>query len=200
MSATLRTSTLICCLLLLTAPSAILDQVREFGQGGKLVALLRRFLHPSRTPRIQCRTSLCDRPAAVARSPTPPVEGAHHEARQKGILNPGGGEGTWGTTGGREQVWGPGLGSLLTMLPWFPRYPNLACTNEETPYGESPNAIRRESERHARARRDTLAHLTAGHTAETPRTRSHRQFPSHVPGLGCRGRSPEHEWEILFPS
>ena len=70
------------------------------------------------------------------------MEGAHHEARQKGILNPGGGEGTWGTTGGREQVWGPGLGSLLTMLPWFPRYPNLACTNEETPYGESPEAAR----------------------------------------------------------
>ena len=66
-----------------------------------------------------CRTSLCDRPAAVARCLTPPMERAHHEARQKGNLNPGGGEGTWGTAVGREQVWGPGLGSLLTMLPGF---------------------------------------------------------------------------------
>ena len=98
------------------------------------------------------RTSLCDRPAAVARSLTPAVEEAHHEARQKGNLNPGGGEGTWGTTGGREQVWGPGLGSLLTMLPWFPRYPNLACTNEVTPRGESPEATRPDT------RRGTLAH------------------------------------------
>ena len=84
----------------------------------------------------------------------------------------------------------------------------LACTNEATPRGESPEAIRpeperhtaRARERHARARRDTLAHLTDGHTAETPGTRSHRQFPSHVPGLWFRGRLQEHEWEISFPS
>ena len=128
-----------------------------------------------------------DRPAAVARSPTPPVEGAHHEARQKGILNPGGGEGTWGTTGGREQVWGPGLGSLLTMLPWFPRYPNLACTNEETPRGESPEATRPDSRGHtARHRRphgreseDTLAHRTedtlAHRLADPQRSESDRR-------------------------
>ena len=39
-----------------------------------------------------------------------------------------------------------------------------------TPYGENPDAIRRDSERHARARRDTFAHRNAGHTAETPST------------------------------
>ena len=96
------------------------------------------------------------------------MERKHHEARQKGNLNPGGGEGTWGTTGGREQVWGPGLGSLLTMLPWFPRYPNLACTNEVTPRGESPEATRPDTKGHtARYRRphgreseDTFANRT----------------------------------------
>ena len=100
------------------------------------------------------------------------MERTHHEARQKGNLNPGGGEGTWGTTGGREQVWGPGLGSLLTMLPWFPRHPNLEdaqmrprhAARVQRPYGQNPNAIRRDSE-------DTLAHIN-GHTAESPRTRS----------------------------
>ena len=111
----------------------------------------------------------------MARSLTPPVEGAHHEARQKGNLNPGGGEGTWGTIGGREQVWGPGLGSLLTMLPWFPRYPNLACKHEATPCGESPEATRPDSRGHtARTLNldDTLAH---GHARASPfvRPRGH---------------------------
>ena len=50
--------------------------------------------------------------AAVAHSSTPAVEEAHHEARQKGNRNPGGGEGTWGTTAGREQVGGQGPGGL----------------------------------------------------------------------------------------
>ena len=58
-------------LLLLTAPAALLS-------------LLGPTAHSSD------RTSLCDRPAAVARSLTPPVKGAHHEARQKGNLNPAG--------------------------------------------------------------------------------------------------------------
>ena len=79
------------------------------------------------------------------------------------------GEGTWGTTGGREQVWGQRLGRLLTILPWFPLTPNLACTNEETPRGESPEATRPDSRGHtARHRRphgreseDTLAQLRA---------------------------------------
>ena len=78
------------------------------------------------------------------------------------------GEGTWGTTGGREQVWGQRLGRLLTILPWFPLTPNLACTNEETPRGESPEATRPDSRGHtARHRRphgreseDTLAQDT----------------------------------------
>ena len=70
-------------------------------------------LHAPRGP--ACDRTFAFAPlAAVAHSSTPAVEEAHHEARQKGNRNPGGGEGTWGTTAGREQVWGPGLGSLLT--------------------------------------------------------------------------------------
>ena len=38
------------------------------------------------------------------------------------------------------------------------------------------------------------------HATKCPRTRSRRRFPSHVPGLWFRGRFPEHEWEISFPS
>ena len=90
---------------------------------------------------------------------------------QEGILNPGGGEGTWGTTGGREQVWGPGLGSLLTMLPWFPRYPNLACTNEATPRGESPEAIRPEPDGHPAEKPTATRPRLRGH--DRARTRSH---------------------------
>ena len=152
-------------IITLTAPSAFLDQVRG-AWGGTAAGTASS---PAAVPPLLCRIhvtarSHSRRPAAVARSPTPPVEGAHHEARQKGILNPGGGEGTWGTTGGREQVWGQGLGRLQTILPWFPLTPNLACTNEETPRGESPEATRPD---------------TRGHTArfqtpygEIPRTRS----------------------------
>ena len=101
--------------------------------------------------------------AAVAHSPTPPVEETTMKPARKAISTLRG-EGTWGTTGGREQVWGQGLGRLQTILPWFPLTPNLACTNEETPRGESPEATRPD---------------TRGHTArfqtpygEIPRTRS----------------------------
>ena len=113
------------------------------------------------------RTALRDRPAAMARSRTPVTERARHEARQEGNLNPGGGEGTWGTTGGREQVWGPGLGSLLTMLPWFPRHPNLACTNEAAPRGESPDGH--------------TAEIPHGHTAETPDNTTTTPPPTPTP-------------------
>ena len=100
------------------------------------------------------------------------MERKHHEARQKGNLNPGGGEGTWGTTGGWEQVWGPGLGSMLTMLPWFPRHPNLEdaqmrqrhAARVQRPHGQIPKAIRPD---------------TDGHTAETPRTRSREDTLTH---------------------
>ena len=97
-----------------------------------------RVLHLGPTAPSSDRTSHLRRPSAVTRSPTPLVEETTMKPARKAISTPRG-EGTWGTTGGREQVWGPGLGSLLTMLPWFPRYPNLACTNEETPRGESPD-------------------------------------------------------------
>ena len=109
------------------------------------------------------RTALRDRPAAMARSWTPATEIAHHEARQEGNLNPGGGEGTWGTVMGPEQVWGPGLGKLADHATRFPRHPNLACTNEATPCGESHTAIR------PRYRRPS-GRDTDGHTAERRRT------------------------------
>ena len=76
------------------------------------------------------------------------------------------GEGTWGTTGGREQVGGQGPGRLQTFLPWSSGAPDLACTNEATPRGESPEATRPDPKGHtARYRRphgrdseDTFAH------------------------------------------
>ena len=57
---------------------------------------------------------------------------------RKAISTPRG-EGTRGTTGDREQVWGQRLGRLLTILPWSPLTSNLVCTNEETPRGERPD-------------------------------------------------------------
>ena len=71
------------------------------------------------------------------------------------------GEGTWATTRGREQVGGQGPGRLQTILPWFPGAPDLACTNEATPRGESHTAIR------PRYRRPS-GRDTDGHPAETP--------------------------------
>ena len=68
----------------------------------------------------------------------------------------------------REQ----GLGRLLTILPWYPLASNLACINEATPRGESPEAIRPEPD---------------GQTAETPRTRSHTDMLAH---RGCTATSP----------
>ena len=47
-----------------------------------------------------------------------------------------------------------GLGRLLTILPWYPLAPNLACTNEAAPRGESPDGH--------------TAEIPHGHTAETP--------------------------------
>ena len=118
------------------------------------------------------RTALRDRPAAMARSRTPVTERARHEARQEGNLNPGGGEGTWGTVMGPEQVWGPGLGSLLTMLPWFPRHPNLACTNEATPRGESPEATRPDSRGHTARFQTPYGEIPRTRSRIEPRTRS----------------------------
>ena len=93
-----------------------------------------------------------------AHSPTLPVERKHHEARQKGNLNPGGGEGTWGTTGGREQVWGQGLGGLQIIPPWFPLNPNLEdaqmrqrhAARVQRPYGQNPTATRPRLRGHTR--------------------------------------------------
>jgi len=44
----------------------------------------------------------------------------------------------------REQ----GRGRLLTILPWYPLASNLACINEATPRGESPEAIRPDPDGH----------------------------------------------------
>ena len=103
------------------------------------------------------RTALRDRPAAMARSWTPVTERARHEARQEGNLNPGGGEGTWGTVMGPEQVWGPGLGKLADHATRFPRHPNLACKMRP---------------RHAARVTRPSGRDTDGHPAETPRDKS----------------------------
>ena len=79
---------------------------------------------------------------------------------RKAISTPRG-EGTRGTTGDREQVWGRGLGRLQTILPWFPATPNLACTNEAAPRGESPDGHPAEIP-HGQA-----AEIPHGHPAET---------------------------------
>ena len=43
---------------------------------------------------------------------------------------------------------------MQTILPWYPFAPNLACTNEAAPRGESPDGH--------------VAEILHGHTAETP--------------------------------
>ena len=107
--------------------------------------------------------------AAVALSLTPAMERAHHEARQKGNRNPGGGEGTWGTIVGQEQVWGRVRGRLQTILPRLLRSPNLACkmrprhaARVQRPRGQTPEAIRPEPQTSmTRSRTDTLTHRQA---------------------------------------
>ena len=107
---------------------------------------------------------------------------------RKAISTPRG-EGTRGTTGDREQVWGQRLGRVLTTLPWFPLIPNLACTNEETPRGESPDG--------------TTPRI---HTATRPR---HPRYRITVVGMCCvEGSLMKSEWgkqvralvTCLFPS
>ena len=101
--------------------------------------------------------------AAVAHSPTPPVEETTMKPARKAISTLRG-EGTWGTTGGREQVGGQGPGRLQTILPWSSGAPDLACkmrprhaARVQRPHGQIPKAIRPD---------------TDGHTAENPRTRT----------------------------
>ena len=137
------------------------------------------------------RTSHLRRPAAVARSPTPPVEETTMKPARKAISTLRG-EGTWGTTGGREQVWGQRLGRLLTILPWFPLTPNLACTNEETPRGESPEATRPDS-------RGQTARVRTPH-GETPRTRTRTRTRSRTEMPATRPRRRGHEHTGDFPA
>ena len=101
---------------------------------------------------------------------------------RKAISTPRG-EGTRGTTGDREQVWGQRLGRVLTTLPWFPLIPNLACTNEETPRGESPDGT---TPRVPTATRPRVP------TATRPRHHRHRIT---VVGMCCvEGSLMKSEW------
>ena len=117
------------------------------GEGGSAAA---PPSHPSQAPRIQNRTTLCDRPAAVARRPEEANQGREPRGgacptdhRRTPLGHP------WGT-GNRLRR--QGLGRLLTILPWYPLAPNLACINEAAPYGENPEATRPDT-----AYTDTLA-------------------------------------------
>ena len=101
-------------------------------------------------------------PAAVAHSLTPVVEEAHHEARY-GNLNPGGGEGTWGTTTGQEQVGGQGQGGLQTIPPHVTGAPDLACKMRPRHAARVQTAARRD---------------TNGHTAERHRRQYGREPPN----------------------
>ena len=77
---------------------------------------------------------------------------------RKAISTPRG-EGTWGTTGGREQVGGQGPGGLQTIPPWVTGAPDLACkmrprhaARVQRPYGQTPTATRPRLRGHDRAR------------------------------------------------
>ena len=86
MSATHRTSTLT-CVILLTAPSAILDLVRELGQGGRAVALLRRLPTQAKLPesRTAHRYATALPPWLVGRS-KPTREESPEEVRVRLII------------------------------------------------------------------------------------------------------------------
>ena len=92
------------------------------------------------------RTSHLRRPAAVARSPTPPVEETTMKPARKAISTLRG-EGTWGTTGGREQVGGQGPGGLQTIPPWVTGAPDLACKMRPRHAARVQTAGRRDSPR-----------------------------------------------------
>ena len=140
---------------------------------------------------------------------------------------------------------GQAPGRLQTILPWRVRSPNLACklrprhaARVQRPYGQTPEAIRPDTEgeerpygqtprtrtrthekpgpcshtgpAHSRNQisrtpgrdpvRTQARHIHATKSLELIRDYSRRRFPSHVPGVWFRGRFPEHEWEISFPS
>ena len=65
-----------------------------------------------------------------------------------------------------------GLGRLKTILPWYPFAPNLACTNEAAPRGESPDGH--------------TAEIPDGHTAESPHGHTAETPDSH-PGVADEG-------------
>ena len=80
-------------------------------------------------------------------------------------------------TPGHQWYTGRRLGSETGLMPWFPRHPNLACTNEVTPYGESPEATRPD---------------THGHTAESTAGR-HRRPHGQTPRRKQREEQREEE-------
>ena len=79
MSATLRTS-ISMSLILLTAPLAILDQVRELGQGGRAGALLRRLPTQAKLPE--------SRTAQRYATALPPWLVARHQQRREHTMKP----------------------------------------------------------------------------------------------------------------
>ena len=75
------------------------------------------------------------------------------------------------------------MGSETGLLPWFPRYPNLACTNEATPYGESPEAKRPDT---VGLRRHTHEHGTQSQASPTRRPQqdnSNRELGGRNPSV-----------------
>ena len=101
-------------------------------------------------------------------------------------------------------------GRLQTVLPWRLRSPNLACTNEETPRGESPEATRPDSRGHTARVRTPYGEIpsdTHAHARTRTRTHGHARAPrrrgywndggaSHcapAPGPGpCSNTGPAH--------
>ena len=86
---------------------------------------------------------------------------------------------------------GQGPGRLQTILPWLLRSPNLACTNEATPRGESPEAIRPDTEGEETPRgespeairpdtEDTHAHARARNRLADPQRSESARRPSAV--------------------
>ena len=75
---------------------------------------------------------------------------------------------------------------MLTMLPWFPRHPNLACTNEATPRGESPEAIRPDPDGHPAEKPTATRPRLRGHDRARTRSHTRARTRSHTRGFTQR--------------
>ena len=72
---------------------------------------------------------------------------------------------------------------MLTILPWYPLTPNLACTNEATPRGESPEAIRPDPDGHPAERPTATRPRLRGHDRARTRSHTRARTRSHTRGL-----------------